>query len=256
MEMPASMLLQIFAACPAPAAPAWMMFLPIARRSSSARAKPACVPPTMKVSVPAAAPPTPPETGASRVTRPFSFSIAWKAAHDSTSFVEQSMTSAPGANGSALAGITASTWRPLGSIVITTSAPATASSTDARRCSPASCARSMAPVFTSKQRTSCPASFKRHAMGKPMLPSPMNPITAMWVSLNEPGSGHVEEHRLLVGEVVQHGFQRSLAAHAGLLHAALGQAGLDDDVLVDLHEAGVQSAVGLPEGVCVAVPHG
>ena len=39
----------------------------------------------------------------------FSFSVAWKAAHDSISIVEQSMTSAPDANGSALAAITSST---------------------------------------------------------------------------------------------------------------------------------------------------
>ena len=46
------MLLQIFAAWPAPGPPAWKMFLPIACRIGRPRANAASVPPTMKVSVP------------------------------------------------------------------------------------------------------------------------------------------------------------------------------------------------------------
>lgn len=60
------MLLQIFAAWPAPAPPQCTAFLPITESSGSARANAASSPPAMKVRVPASAPTTPPETGASR----------------------------------------------------------------------------------------------------------------------------------------------------------------------------------------------
>jgi hypothetical protein len=62
---------------------------------SAALAKAWSLPPTMKVSVPAVAPPTPPDTGASIISKPaFSVSAAtWRAL--STSMVEQSINSAP-----------------------------------------------------------------------------------------------------------------------------------------------------------------
>ena len=64
------MLLQIFAAWPAPASPQWTMRPAIGLRIGSALAKASALPPAMKVSVPAAAPPVPPETGASIDSRP------------------------------------------------------------------------------------------------------------------------------------------------------------------------------------------
>ena len=71
------------------------MFLPIFSRIGLALANDASLPPTMKVSVPAVAPPTPPETGASTMSMPaFSASAAtWRAL--STSMVEQSISSVP-----------------------------------------------------------------------------------------------------------------------------------------------------------------
>ena len=65
MLMPRIMLLQILAACPAPASPQWTTRLPIASRIGLALAKASWLPPAMKVSVAAFAPPTPPDTGAS-----------------------------------------------------------------------------------------------------------------------------------------------------------------------------------------------
>ena len=70
MLMASIMLLQIFAACPAPGPPACTMFFPIACSTGSPRANAASLPPTMKVSVAAAAPPTPPDTGASSISNP------------------------------------------------------------------------------------------------------------------------------------------------------------------------------------------
>src|SRR6266566_3040901 len=64
------MLLQILAVWPLPAGPAWTIVFPIALRIGSARAKAAASPPTIKVSVPASAPMTPPETGASSIAKP------------------------------------------------------------------------------------------------------------------------------------------------------------------------------------------
>src|SRR3546814_3927180 len=52
---PSSMLLQIFAACPLPASPAWMTVLPMADKIGLARSNALSVPPTMKVNVPPAA---------------------------------------------------------------------------------------------------------------------------------------------------------------------------------------------------------
>ena len=49
----------------------------------------------MKVSVPAAAPPVPPETGASSDSRPCLAAMACALRADSTSMVEQSMNSVP-----------------------------------------------------------------------------------------------------------------------------------------------------------------
>ncbi len=89
------MLLQIFAACPAPSSPQWTMRPAIGFRIGSAAAKASSEPPAMKVSVPAAAPPVPPETGASIDSSPCLLAMACALRADSTSMVEESMNSAP-----------------------------------------------------------------------------------------------------------------------------------------------------------------
>ena len=61
-----------------------------------ARVKACVLPPTMKVSVPAAAPPTPPDTGASSISRPLASAAAATSRAVSTSIVEQSISSVPG----------------------------------------------------------------------------------------------------------------------------------------------------------------
>ena len=60
-----------------------------------ARAKPASLPPTMKVRLAAAAPATPPETGASSMSKPRAAAAAAAARDVATSMVEQSTSSAP-----------------------------------------------------------------------------------------------------------------------------------------------------------------
>ena len=90
-------MLQILAAWPLPAPPAWTIVLPIARSTGSAAANAAASPPTMKVSVAASAPATPPETGASSIARPAAAAAAATARAVATSIVELSIRSVPGA---------------------------------------------------------------------------------------------------------------------------------------------------------------
>ena len=86
------MLLQIFAAWPLPEGPAWITVLPIASSSGLAHVNAASAPPTMNVSVPACAPATPPDTGASSIARPLPCAAAATSRALSTSMVEQSIS--------------------------------------------------------------------------------------------------------------------------------------------------------------------
>ena len=65
IEIPSSRLLQIFAICPVPVPPHCTTFLPMSSSTGRMRSNSAASAPTMKVSVPACAPPVPPDTGAS-----------------------------------------------------------------------------------------------------------------------------------------------------------------------------------------------
>ena len=96
MVAPSSMLLQILAAWPLPAPPAWMTALPMAERMGLARSKAASAPPTMKVSVPPLAAAMPPETGASTMSKPRSVAASITRRAVATSMVEQSRNKAPG----------------------------------------------------------------------------------------------------------------------------------------------------------------
>ncbi|MCY1549486.1 hypothetical protein D9M68_856540 [compost metagenome] len=96
MEMPSSMLLATLATWPLPASPQCTMFLPMAARIGWARSKSASEPPTIKVRVPAAAPPVPPETGASSMGLPCSAAALATSRALSGSMVEQSISRTPG----------------------------------------------------------------------------------------------------------------------------------------------------------------
>jgi hypothetical protein len=95
MEMPRIMLLQILAACPAPAPPQCTIFLPMFSSTGFAAANALSSPPHMKVSVAPLAPPVPPDTGASTESMPCLAASACACLALSTSMVEQSMISAP-----------------------------------------------------------------------------------------------------------------------------------------------------------------
>ncbi|MNG08979.1 hypothetical protein D3C85_672490 [compost metagenome] len=95
MWMASSMLLHILAIWPAPSAPAWNRFCPIWAKIGLAASKSACSPPTIKVRVPAAAPATPPETGASMKRMPRTLAASPTRRAEATSMVELSITRAP-----------------------------------------------------------------------------------------------------------------------------------------------------------------
>src|SRR6266851_4873102 len=65
---------------------------------------------------------------------------------------------------------------------------------------------------------------------------------------------HVEDDRLLMGEMLEHRLERGLLAEAGILDAAIGEIGLDDEVLVDLDEAGLEPVRRVERGLEVARP--
>ncbi|MNP28641.1 hypothetical protein D3C76_1216180 [compost metagenome] len=95
MWMASSMLLHILAIWPAPSAPAWNRFCPMQASTDLAASKSACSPPTIKVKVPAVAPATPPETGASIKRMPREVAASPTRRAEATSMVEQSITRAP-----------------------------------------------------------------------------------------------------------------------------------------------------------------
>src|SRR5690242_16741443 len=69
-------------------------------------------------------------------------------------------------------------------MVITTSAPAHASATVVAAAPPAALSRPTDGFATSKPVTACPPLSRFCAIGKPMLPSPMNPMRAIAVPLS------------------------------------------------------------------------
>ncbi len=137
MLMPSIMLLQIFAAWPAPASPQWTTFLPIASRIGCAFTNACLLPPHMKVSVAASAPPTPPETGASSDSIFASLASLCAPRAEPTSMVDESMNTVPGlAAFSMPEPYTSSTCLPAGSMVTTKSTSVAASSAERRPVTP------------------------------------------------------------------------------------------------------------------------
>ena len=71
------------------------MKMPPITSSTAARGKASSVPPTINVKVPAVAPPTPPETGASTMAKPFCAAASLTSRAVATSIVELSMSKLP-----------------------------------------------------------------------------------------------------------------------------------------------------------------
>ena len=90
--------MQSFTVCPAPLGPQWVIVLPIASRIGRQRSSASDLPPTMIESVPAFAPVSPPETGASSSCTPRSDSRAPISRVTDGLIVLMSITTAPAAS--------------------------------------------------------------------------------------------------------------------------------------------------------------
>ena len=127
MVMPRIMLLHIFAACPAPLSPQCTTWPPIMSNNGAARVNAAPLPPAIKVSVPAVAPPIPPETGASTANNAAAVASIATLRAVSTSTVEQSTNPVFFAITGMISAATLRRIVPFGNIVMTASCPAAAS---------------------------------------------------------------------------------------------------------------------------------
>src|SRR4051794_5861732 len=138
---PSTRLLQIFATWPVPVSPQCTMFLPIADNTGLTCSYALALPPTMKVSVPAAAPPVPPDTGASTKGLPCSAASSANAFTLAGSIVLESMIGTPFAMPASTPSCelnTLRTWAAAGSMVITHSTSVTAAFGEPAAFAPAS----------------------------------------------------------------------------------------------------------------------
>src|SRR5262245_47276659 len=172
-------LLQSFMVCPAPGRSLMKKVLPIAANAGSMALTSARGPEAINASVPFVAPVTPPLTGQSICTMFRPLSVSKMRLAITAPVVDRSTkrrTRLPSITPPGPVA-TASTTSGVGRLTITVS---TASATS--RGEPAACAPSaMSPVTTSRRVTNTPrrwpASTSRRAMGKPIWPSPMKPIS-------------------------------------------------------------------------------
>src|SRR5882757_1968861 len=204
MEIPRIMLLQIFAAWPAPAPPQCTIFLPIFSSTGLAAANALSSPPAIKVSVAPLAPPVPPDTGASTEAMPCFAASAWACFALSTSMVEQSMISAPFAIDGMTSVQTEITCLPAGSMVMTTSAPLTAPTELSAIAAPSAFACLREASTRSNATTLWPALTRLAAIGPPILPRPMNAMLAMSISLRRAFLFRLIEHEFVgadLGEI-------------------------------------------------------
>src|SRR4051812_18555401 len=159
------------------------MFLPKARKTGSARSKAASLPPAITVSVPACAPPGPPDTGASRKSAPFLRSTSAHLRLSRRLTVEQSAYTCPLRATAASSPYTSSTLSCVGSALRTISARSAISRGELAALAPFATRSSTAPRERLCTCNAKPAASSFSLMGRPILPSPMNPTsTAMRAS--------------------------------------------------------------------------
>ena len=179
MLMPSSRLLQILAIWPVPTSPQRTMLRPICASTGCRVANKSALAPTMKVSVPACAPPVPPETGASATATPCLAAAAATSRMVCGSMVLQSTAGTPWpipAKTPSSPSQTLRTWAAAGSMVITSSAPVAASRGEPLMLPPSSASSLSTVWFRSNRFSAWPALIRLRAMGAPMLPKPINAI--------------------------------------------------------------------------------
>ncbi len=179
MVIPSSRLLQILAICPVPTSPQWTMLRPICANTGCRVANSSGVAPTMKVNVPAWAPPVPPDTGASAITTPCFAAAAATSRAVCGSMVLQSTAGTPlpmPASTPSSPSHTLRTWAAAGSMVTTNSAPSAAARGEALMVPPSSASSLSTVWFRSNRFSAWPALIRLRAIGAPMLPRPINAI--------------------------------------------------------------------------------
>ena len=176
MWTPQSSWLTVFIAAPSPwLRPTWRSLSPSRKRKSAARSNTTFGPPAMIVSVPASAPTTPPETGASRKAMPISASFSPMAFTRSGGQVAMRTTSLPrpSARAAPSANRTCSAWSALTTISSSASAPSAATDAVWQGTPPAAASSASDAGLMSKPRTTVPGMpSRRRAMGRPMAPRP------------------------------------------------------------------------------------
>ena len=143
-------------------------------------------PPHIKLRVPALAPPTPPETGASRNGICLASACSATPRAVSGEMVDESITKVPSGRDASKPSsprYTASTCLPAGSMVITHSAPLAASWAVSAVFAPSETSAATASFDRSNTVTSCPAFTRLLAIGPPMLPRPIKVIVAIIIPL-------------------------------------------------------------------------
>jgi hypothetical protein len=172
-------LLHSFIVCPAPGCSLMKNTLPITFSAGSTAATSARGPDTITASVPFSAPPTPPLTGESICTISRSPSVSKMRVAITEPVVDRSTKrrmrlpsiSPP------LPAATASTMSGVGRLAITVSTRSATSRTEFAASAPSATSRSIGSRRVSNTVTRWPASTRRRAIGKPILPSPMKPIS-------------------------------------------------------------------------------
>ena len=164
---------------PAPMSPVRTMFPPITCISAKFLSKTSCLPPTMMASVPAIAPGSPPLTGASSISTPFSAQVAairWdtKGAMELMSIITEPLL-AP-SNTPSGPRMTFSESAESGSMVMMVSLAAATSLLEDAPVAPSVTTSSWLLPTMSYTVREYPALSRLRAMGFPMIPSPMNPI--------------------------------------------------------------------------------
>ncbi|MCY1521497.1 hypothetical protein D9M68_563110 [compost metagenome] len=177
------------------------MFLPIAWNSGRARSKVFGQPPTMMLRVAALAPTSPPETGASRYCAPVALILSAKTLVAVGEIELMSITTLFGPTPSAMPSLrnsTSSTCGVSGTMTMMNSASWATSFGLARATAPASSRAAGALSWWVERNSWWPAFCRFCAMGRPMMPVPMNPILAMRMS---PGFVMLLCRRVAVGWV-------------------------------------------------------
>src|SRR5258707_259545 len=173
-------------AWPAPCPPMWTIVLPSASNSGRARSTSASSPPIMIERRASIAPSWPPDTGASRVVKPFSFARSANARDATGEMLLMSMTRSPGCAPAAMPSgpnVTVSTSGAFVTIVTTMSERSATSRGVLATVAPSAFSASAFASVRFVTVTGNPALSAFRAIGSPMIPRPTKPMRCLVLSV-------------------------------------------------------------------------